>query len=311
MEQHRAVYYQTLGKCLKKNMTNYYSPLRYPGGKGKIAQFVGLLFETNLLSDGYYVEPYAGGASVGLSLLFKEYVSRIVLNDLDRSIYSFWHSALDETEALCKMITDTKVGVENWRKYREIQKQKSQYTLLELGFSTFYLNRINRSGIIMGGIIGGIGQTGRWKIDARFNKANLIQRIEKIARYKDRIAIYNMDACELIKAITKRIPLKTLLYLDPPYYAKGKDLYVSHYKDQDHKAVAETIKSLKKCSWIVTYDNRPEIRGLYDGFRKIEYSLNYSATQPKQGSEVMIFSDNLYIPEVINPAKLRTRAYVY
>jgi len=286
---------------------NYYSPLRYPGGKGKIARFVSLLFEANLLSDGYYVEPYAGGASVGLSLLMKEYVSRIIINDLDRSIYSFWHSVLYETETLCRMIAETEVSVENWRINREIQKQKQQHSLLELGFSTFYLNRTNRSGIIMGGIIGGVGQTGKWKIDARFNKKDLISRIEKISRYKSRITIYNLDACQLIKKMAQSLPSNTLFYFDPPYYAKGKDLYVNHYKYQDHKIVAKTIRDLRKCSWIVTYDNKLEIKGLYDSFRQIEYSLNYSATQPKVGTEVMIFSDNLCIPEVANPAKLNAR----
>lgn len=283
----------------------FYSPLRYPGGKGKISKFVNQIFADNILTDGYYVEPYAGGATVGLSLLFQEYASKIVINDLDRSIYSFWHSVLNQTDELCKRIYDTPVTVKSWKKIREIQKHKQEYSHLDLGFSTFFLNRTNRSGIIMAGIIGGINQTGNWKIDARFNKKDLIGRIEKIALYKDRIDLYNLDACQLIKTVSKHLPKKTLFYFDPPYYVKGKDLYVNHYKHNDHTEVAKTIKGLKKFKWIVSYDNRPEIKELYEDYRQLEYSLNYSATTAKEGTEVMIFSDNLVIPEIENPTKMK------
>ena len=153
---------------------NFYSPLRYPGGKGKVADYFKQIFRENFLYDGIYVEPYAGGASVALSLLFNEYASKIIINDIDRSIFSFWHSVLNNTDELCKLIFDTPVTVDNWEIQRHVQKNKHQQNLLEVGFSTFYLNRTNRSGIISAGIIGGRQQTGEWKIDARFNKKNLI-----------------------------------------------------------------------------------------------------------------------------------------
>ena len=89
---------------------NFYSPLRYPGGKGKLTDFFHAIIEENNLSDGYYVEPYAGGASVALSLLFNEYVSKIIINDFDRSIYAFWFSVLNETRKLCELILKTKVN---------------------------------------------------------------------------------------------------------------------------------------------------------------------------------------------------------
>ena len=283
---------------------DFYSPLRYPGGKGKIANFIKLVFEKNLLLDGYYVEPYAGGASVALSLLFEEYASRIVINDLDRAIFSFWYSVLNETEELCRLIHDTKVDLKNWKRQKAIQKNKNEASLLELGFSTFFLNRANRSGIIKGGIIGGYNQTGNYKIDARFNKGNLVQRIQRIGKYKDRIQLYNLDACELVKSISNKLPEKTLFYFDPPYYIKGKDLYVNHYKHQDHKVVSEMINSLTKHKWIVSYDNTPEIKELYKSNRQFEYSLNYCAVNSTKGTEVIIFSKDLYIPQVTNPTKV-------
>jgi DNA adenine methylase len=277
---------------------DYSSPLRYPGGKGKIANFIKQIFEKNLLLDGYYVEPYAGGASVALSLLFDEYTSKIVINDFDRSIYAFWHSVLNETDILCKLIFDTEVNIENWRIQRNLQRGKEQESLLSLGFSTFFLNRTNRSGIINAGVIGGINQNGTYKIDARFNKKDLINRIQRIARYKERIMLYNMDAVDLIKTISSELPEKTLIYFDPPYYVKGKDLYVNHYKHKDHVLVSEIIKGITTHKWIVSYDNTPQIKKLYNNIRKQEYKLSYSAINASIGNEVMFFHKDLYVPRI-------------
>lgn len=284
---------------------DYYSPLRYPGGKGKIAGFIHKIFETNQLLDGCYVEPYAGGASVAISLLINEYASKIVINDIDRSIYAFWHSVVNETEELCRLINDTNVNMWNWRRQKKIQKNKLEASYIELGFSTFFLNRANRSGIINAGVIGGNDQSGEWKIDARYNKKELINRIERIADYRDRIAIYNLDAVNLLETIEENLPVKTLYYFDPPYYIKGKELYVNHYKHRDHEVIAQKIGELNEKKWIVSYDSTPEIKSLYSSYNKLEYSLNYSAANPSRGKEVMFFSDDLNIPPVSSPTKFK------
>lgn len=283
----------------------FYSPLRYPGGKGKLVSFFHAVVEENNMLDGYYVEPYAGGASVALSLLYNEYVSKIVINDIDRSIYAFWYSVLNWTERLCELILKTKVNLYNWERSKELQRRKRKASLLELGFSTFYLNRTNRSGIITGGIIGGKHQKGKWKISARFNKKDLISRIRRIAEYKDRIELYNLDACELSQKLKKTLPKKTLFYFDPPYFLKGKDLYVNYYNYKDHVTVAHMVKNLRKFNWVVSYDNREEIKDLYSNYRKIEYSLKYTASKVSEGAEVMFFCDNLNIPKVKNPIYMK------
>lgn len=280
---------------------NYFSPLRYPGGKGRIADYIKLLFEKNLLIDGQYVEPYAGGASVALSLLINEYVSAIHINDIDKSIYAFWHSVINETEALCKKIQDTPVNVEEWNRQKEIQKAKNELSLVDVGFSTFFLNRTNRSGILSAGIIGGKQQTGKWKIDARYNKSDLIQRIERIALYKNRINIYNEDAIPLVKRLDEELPAKTLFYLDPPYYRKGKELYVNFYIHEDHKQISKLVTRLQNRYWLVSYDNEVAIKDLYNNHKQHIYDLTYSAGKTEMGSEVMIFSDNLFVPEISNP----------
>ena len=277
-------------------MNKFVSPLRYPGGKLKVVDYIKRLFDVNDLMDGTYIEPYAGGASVALTLLFSEYASRIKINDIDRSIYAFWYSVLNETDNLCRMITDTPVTMEQWYAQREVQAHKADAELLELGFSTFFLNRTNRSGILSGGVIGGKEQTGNFKIDARYNKADLIGRIESIADYADRIDLTSMDAVELIKSIKKPTE-KTFCYLDPPYYVKGRDLYLNYYNDDDHKAIAKAIKKYKG-KWIISYDAVDFIRKLYKKYRQKEYYLSYSAGNPAKGREIVVYSDGLTIPDI-------------
>ena len=142
------------------------SPLRYPGGKSRITNFVAKLIKDNNITGGCYVEPFAGGAGVALNLLLDGIVDRIFINDKDRSIYAFWDSAINHTERFICRLESVNVTIEEWKKQREIQLNKENANLFDLGFSTFFLNRTNRSGIIMAGVIGGISQTGKWKIDA-------------------------------------------------------------------------------------------------------------------------------------------------
>jgi DNA adenine methylase len=284
----------------------YVTPLRYPGGKARLAPFVKTLLRLNNLGDAHYVEPYAGGASVGLALLLGEYVTRIHMNDLDRSVYAFWYSVLNETDALCRQIKKARLSVEEWRRQRAVQERAREVSLLELGFSTFYLNRTNRSGIICsGGIIGGFRQTGQWKLDARFYRDGLIKRIERIADYRDRISLYNCDAADLLGLLLPALPTKSLLYLDPPYYVKGKRrLYANFYEHGDHVQIAALLKRAKR-PWLVSYDDVPEIRGLYDRFRYRRYRLPYTAAARYAGSEIIFFSDDLAVPAASNPLRLR------
>ena len=271
----------------------FYSPLRYPGGKNKLVNFFKKLIKENSLEGGVYVEPYSGGASIALSLLLEGYVSKVILNDIDRSIYAFWYSVLFKTKELCKLIKKTPVNIKTWKKQKEIQKEKEKYSLLVLGFSTFFLNRTNHSGILNAGVIGGLKQNGEWKINSRYKKANLIERIKNISKYKDKMEIYNYDAIELIKVIKNKLPKKTLFYFDPPYYIKGGKLYLNSYEDKDHEIVARFITNFEGYKWIVTYDNVLFIKNLYSQFKKRIYSLNYSAGYSRKGEEMVVFSQNI------------------
>lgn len=277
------------------------SPLRYPGGKGRLLQFVVDLVEMNDLSGGHYVEPYAGGAGIALSMLYLEYASHIHLNDLNRSVFAFWQAVLKQPDDLCKLVRDTPITVDEWRRQKEVQSDPDADPLA-LGFSTFFLNRTNRSGIINGGVIGGKDQTGTWTLDARFNRTELLKRIEKIASYAPRISLYNEDAAAFIRGPLKKVPKASLVYLDPPYYLKGSELYENHYCHDDHAKVASLVDSIKQ-RWIVSYDNAPSICALYAGYRQQVFGLRYSAQSRYVGSEVMIFCDDLKSPGDIEPSR--------
>lgn len=280
------------------------TPLRYPGGKGKLSNFMLNVIEVNNLSPIHYAEPYAGGAGLALKLLDLNVAERIILNDINLSVYAFWHSVLNNADTLCSMIHNTPVTMDEWYKQKEIINNTNNYDLLTIGFSTFFLNRTNRSGILKGGVIGGKNQDGEWKLDARYNKNDLISRIKNIHAEKDRIELFNLDAIEFINNVVIRLPENSLTYLDPPYYVKGKGLYINHYNHEDHVNVAKVVQSDIKTPWIVSYDNTPEIRNMYKT-QSLMYGINYSAQDRYKGSEAMFFSELLEIPVTDNPTKIK------
>ena len=287
----------------------FYSPLRYPGGKNKLAPFIAKICSDNNIS-GHYVEPYAGGASVALFLLFEGFVKRITINDKDRSIYAVWHSILKKSEELIDLIEKVDLNVDNWRKMREIQHYKNDVDLLTLGFSTMFSNRTNRSGIIRSGLIGGIEQNGKYKMSCRFNKEDIIFRIRRIAKLKSKITLSCNDALALIEHVKKESNRSdTIFYFDPPYFNKASSLYMNHYNHSDHEIVSEMIKNLDSINWIVSYDNVPEIRALYEGIENIPYSFKHTAYKAREGKEILFFSKNLDFPNQkdINPVKYRYR----
>jgi len=280
-------------------MRQWYSPLRYPGGKGKLFKKIKLLLELTKQNEIVYVEPYAGGAGLALELLFKNVVSRIILNDYDIAIYAFWYSVLNNKDQLVSLIEETPICMDEWYRQKEIQDNKYKYSerLLELGFSTFYLNRTNRSGIIKGGVIGGKNQDQVYKMDCRFNKRNLIDRINRIYAKKDLITISNFKTEELIANQYKVLTKSHFIFFDPPYYKKGPGLYTNFYDHNDHLILEKLINENIQVPYIITYDNHDEISRIYKNYNRIDFDITYSASQHKVGSEILIYdSFNLEIP---------------
>jgi len=271
---------------------SFVSPLRYPGGKGRLGPWLGELIRYNRISGGWYVEPYAGGAGAALYLLLDGYVDHIVINDLDPLVYAFWWAVLNDTDTLLRLIDKTPVTIDSWRQQKKVHACPERYSTTEVGFATFFLNRTNRSGILTGGVIGGQKQTGRYKIDARFNKQELSRRIERIALRRRHISLYQLDALELLDGLVNDLPKKSLIYLDPPYYTKGNLLYKSFYQDDDHVRIAQVVSSLQK-PWVLTYDDCEPIRLLYKDRPLVKLTIPYSTTTDRQVGEEVLFYGNI------------------
>lgn len=147
----------------------------------------------------------------------------------------------------------------------------------------------------MRGVIGGQEQKGKWGMDARFNRDALAERIRVIGRMRRDITVFGIDAVEFLDAIEGESGSRMLVNLDPPYYSKGKDLYTNYYRPEDHESIAQRLKSFDR-PWILTYDDCPEIRELYEEFSVFGSELSYSARQVRRGNEVVILSNGLRLP---------------
>ncbi len=273
-----------------------YSPLRYPGGKTKIAPMVKLLIEKTGMENITYIEPFAGGAGVSLELLFSGVVDRIVINDYDKAIYSIWRAIIEDTNQLVELINDTEVSINEWHKQKKIYVNQINKYSVELAFAAFFLNRTNRSGILAAGPIGGYEQNGNYLIDARYNKRNLIERIIKISERKKDIVVYNKDVRSFVKKYLHKYD-NSFVYLDPPYYKKGQELYKNFFVYNDHKEIADLLKK-EKCVWMVTYDAEPEIEKLYSDYSVRYFDLSYCAAEKKKASEIMILCNRDLWPSV-------------
>lgn len=271
------------------------SPLRYPGGKSQIYDYVRELVVANNATT--YIEPYMGGMGIALKLLLNNDVEKIMVNDFDKAIYAFWYSVLNYTEQLIKKIETTPITIEEWKIQRNIQNNKDNCDdLLSLGFSTLFLNRTNRSGIIKAGVIGGLKQDGDYKLDCRFNREKIIKKITLIASLKKRIKLYNMDAEKFIRLNISRTK-NSFTFFDPPYYKKGPGLYTNFYNHENHLSLAKSIKKyMSNKNWILTYDVSDEIFKMYSNLRNEKYYLNYSVTKPSKGIEYIFYSKQLIIP---------------
>ncbi|ADV94835.1 MULTISPECIES: DNA adenine methylase [Bacillus] len=263
------------------------SPLRYPGGKTQLYKFVKNLIEQNNIYLPIYVEPFAGGAGLAIELLLNGDVDSIIINDFDKSIYSFWSCILYDTNNFISLIENTPINIDEWEKQKEIYNNQLNYSKLEVGFATFYLNRTNRSGIIKGGPISR-NDSGKYKLDCRFNKVDLINKIRRISSVKEKINLYNHDAIHLIKHVLPNFPKNRLfIFFDPPYYKQGKNLYTNFYDHDDHQELCYEIKGISDSHWITTYDFNEAIADLYKDLPKKVYQLHYSANRKRKEKEFL------------------------
>lgn len=277
------------------------TPLRYPGGKTQLAPFVTDLLRTNDLLQCVYCEPFAGGAGIACRLLLSGAIAEAWINDIDPAIYAFWHSVLNSTEQLCERIERTRIDMAEWHRQREVHANERR-RLLDLGFATLFLNRTNRSGILKGGVIGGKEQKGNYSIDCRFDRADLIRKIRRIALYKEQIHLTCTDARLYIGSTLRTLPAHSLVNVDPPYYQAGPDLYTNAYQHGDHAALARVVRRMRH-RWMLTYDDAPEIRAMYAGLPQYRKTLTYYAQVKRSAAELMVLSNRLEPPAALLAAQ--------
>lgn len=275
-------------------MPSTVTPIRYPGGKTKLYTFVRSILEKNNLIGGTYCEPFAGGAGLALKLLEKGDVNHLILNDADPAIFAVWDLILHSPDELCDFIENVAVTMSEWDKQRQVYLERDKYSLSDLAKATFFLNRTNVSGVITGGVIGGREQNGNYKIDARFNKKNLIQKIKTIASFEASIDLYNLDVLEMMDLVFPQFEKDTIVNFDPPYVKMGSQLYKNSFSKDDHKKLRDRIAACEK-KWIVTYDVCDLVKELYKDFRGGFIDVYYSANEIRKAQEYVFYSDNLII----------------
>lgn len=303
------------------NLPHLESPLRYPGGKRRLAPLLASVLEANGLTGGWYVEPYAGGAGAALYLLLRGHVRHIVINDADPMIHAFWQSVVhdcfrssdpladpDRTAAWVVLSWPTAPGDPGHARiasahFRGIAATPDGHSTLELGFAAFFLNRTSRSGILTGGVIGGNSQTGTYRVDSRYrNLDDLVARVQAIGKVREHITVLGIDALDLLRDHVPGLPANTLFYLDPPYYEKGSQLYRNHYQPAGHKAIADFARHTDR-HLLISYDDVPEIRDMYRGVSSSRFALRYSTHLARPLTNEVLFHTNVRLPEAPRPTK--------
>lgn len=280
------------------------SPLRYPGGKSAMAGFLHGLRVANRLPDRNFAEPYAGGAGAALTLLFRGEAPAVHINDIDEAVSDIWWAILKRIDEFSEMIETTPLTMDEWFRQRAIYRDPKSVSRLERAFAAFYLNRCNRSGIILnGGAIGGIRQSGRWRLDARFNRAGLVARCQRVAQQGSRIHLTALDGIEFVQSLADT---GAFLFIDPPYFGKGPTLYLNALDPPYHAALATALRAMNGSPWVLTYDDCPEVRALYEDWAAVRgYSLRYSASSHTRGGELLITPRWMTHPTNIDSASIR------
>lgn len=274
----------------------YVSPLRYPGGKAKFAPYFTRLIRAQEATITRYAEPFAGGAGAALHLLTDGVVDHIHINDINPGIAAFWRSVFKQDDALARKVEAAEVTLDAWHQARSVYRNPIDVDDLELGFATFFLNRTNRSGILNARPIGGLQQTGRWLIDARYNAPELARRIRHLSTLGSKVRVTQLDALDFLKTFEQR--RDTLVYVDPPYIQQGEELYMQVFGEAQHQALADRLGTTK-LPWVLTYDAHERVHTeLYRDMRCAGYQIAHTAQNRGLGNETIVFSANLVLPDM-------------
>lgn len=275
----------------------FISPRRYPGGKGRLAPYISTLMSWQDPLPEVDAEPFAGGAGVALKLLVDHEVESIHINDLNPGQAAFWRSIFENSGQFAELIDGEPVDLDAWARWRAVYEAPAGHDDMTLGFATFFLNRTNRSGILTARPIGGLEQTGTWKIDARFNRADLARRVRFLGKFSDRVLVTELDARAMIGSLDEAASARYFLYVDPPYLVQGDQLYMNGLSADDHQEVADAL-SETSARWLLTYDADARVTAtLYATHRCLEFDIQHNAHRHHLGQEYAVFSPSVIVPD--------------
>jgi DNA adenine methylase len=268
------------------------SPLRYPGGKSRALKQILPLIPSNISE---FREPFVGGGSVYFAVrsIFHNHIKSYWINDLNYDLYCFWKQTRDNVAELVKALVDIKANYNNgsvlFEKLTEskdlLGKNREMLSEFERAVRFFVLNRITFSGIVDSG---GYSQAAYEK---RFTDSS-IARVELISPYLSGVKITCRDYTDALFPDGEDV----FIFLDPPYWkATESKLYGTRgtlHTSFDHVQFAENVK---KCphKWLITYDDSPVIRELFDFAEIQEWTLQYGMNNYKKdyaakGNELFI-----------------------
>jgi DNA adenine methylase len=269
---------------------NIISPLRYPGSKQALVDYVIRFLDANDFRGREWVEPCAGGASVALSLLSRGAVCRATIVEKDPLVYAFWKCLKTQPALLCHLVHGLNITLETWnqfQKYRSADALK-KYPLIELALAGLFFNRANYSGIIGANPIGGMSQSSDYKIDCRFTKSTVIDRMIAASLVMDKMTVVRGDVVSYLRRNSERlIQDNSVVYVDPPYVLQGKKLYRHHFKTRDHMRLAEFLNAAP-FPWLVSYDNVPFVVELFRGQKVRPIWLKYTVRRARRADELLI-----------------------
>jgi DNA adenine methylase len=275
------------------------SPLRYPGGKSRAVQRI-----QKLLPEEFdeYREPFVGGGSFFIYLKQQRPNLKIWINDLNPELYYFWKYAQLDSEKFAGELLKVKKERQNGQELFDelIQSNVSLLTELERAVRFFVLNRITFSGVVESG---GFSQMA---FRSRFT-ASSIERVSKLSPLLAGIKITHLDYRQLLQDGNQFV----FTFLDPPYFkATRSRLYGKNgvlHTSFNHDEFAQEMKKCKQ-SWLITYDDSPEIRANFSFATIYEWELQYGMNNYKQGKAEKgseLFITNYQVPALTQDKRIR------
>ena len=281
------------------------SPLRYPGGKSALCYYIEKFIDEQNISGCHIIEPYAGSSIISLDMLQKGKAAKATLVEKDPLIYSFWQSVFTQTEKLIELIESLPITIETWHNFQHYRAETNleNCTVLEMGLAGLFFNRTNFSGILKANPIGGLGQNSEHTIDCRFNKERIIKSILSISKFHTKVALIHGDALHILENNKNLRKGNVFFYIDPPYYLKGKSLYRHWHDTQQHQHLSTILKKIRTKPWLLSYDDNPEIRKLYQTQTTENIYLDYHVSSYRKNHPEILLSNREIPPWEIKQFK--------